>query len=671
MAAEGNQTDVLERLAALESAVARIDKNVQKLLDNQFIKQILQPATAALYGRSEAQKKEWEQWDISDTNGPFGYAPLDASRKEIRLLTLRAQAELDAPVECKLRNISIEDDGAFPNSIRGPDGADVYYSALSYTWGDVKDMVSITVNGRELEVTRNLEAALRHMRKHQSDQGVLGHASAQHWWVDAICIDQTSVQERNNQVSLMTKIFSKASTVHVWLGEEDDDSASTMKLLEQLSTHVHIGPGETPKKFPRATPEEKRRYWKALISFFERPWWERVWVRQEIALGATATVHLGRLTRPWDDVVTAASMLNYLTDHLLFDPSALEGTESEKIRFTTAGGISCFRRAVGLDDLRQAVGVSSYTEFVDLTDLIFHTRGCEATDLRDKAYATLGMADTEIYSLAPDYRSPINEVYRDVALTLAPHTLDFLSCCQNPGRLNGLPSWVPNLADSWKAPPFPLSKFIEKPKAHFDEASNVLIVTGVLMDVLEIISEQTVIPGATREELHALKTGWNNFAKQFDFSEKREHAYGWDESRWETLIMLGERPWVERPVKYRPNSPQGRGRTVDDDPQIRVVKGLLLPDGYVIKDRGKIDQEYLSYYGVGRRIALTQTGFIGLIPADARPEDVLCILPGATYPYVLRRHGGQYLVVGEACEFSIPRSARQTSPCILCAAADW
>jgi hypothetical protein len=37
-------------------------------------------------------------------------------------------------------------------------------------------------------------------------------------WYDAVCIDQTNIQERNQQVQEMSKIYAQASLVRIWLG---------------------------------------------------------------------------------------------------------------------------------------------------------------------------------------------------------------------------------------------------------------------------------------------------------------------------------------------------------------------------------------------------------------------------------------------------------------------
>jgi len=54
--------------------------------------------------------------------------------------------------------------------------------------------------------------------------------------MDSVCIDQQSIKEKNVQVSMMGQIFATAKRVVVWLGEEDEDTASAYKTIEHLAT---------------------------------------------------------------------------------------------------------------------------------------------------------------------------------------------------------------------------------------------------------------------------------------------------------------------------------------------------------------------------------------------------------------------------------------------------
>jgi len=49
----------------------------------------------------------------------------------------------------------------------------------------------------------------------------------------------------------------------------------------------------------------------------------------------------------------------------------------------------------------------------------------------------------------------------------------------------------------------------------------------------------------------------------------------------------------------------------------------------------------------GRRLAITATGYLGMVPEEALKGDVIAVLYGCNFPVVLRRCGERHLVIGE------------------------
>ena len=87
----------------------------------------------------------------------------------------------------------------------------IAYTALSYTWGNLEKVKSIEVGGKRLKITQNLFGFL-----YSWDTSKLERPSL--FWIDAICINQTNLIERNYQVGLIKKIYTQAAKVLVWLG---------------------------------------------------------------------------------------------------------------------------------------------------------------------------------------------------------------------------------------------------------------------------------------------------------------------------------------------------------------------------------------------------------------------------------------------------------------------
>ena len=123
------------------------------------------------------------------------YSPLDVEEREIRLLRLLPGRWTD-PIACELSTVSLR---------RNP-----CYDALSYVWGDPKDTLPITVDGKLLQATKSVRLALRRLRSYHNSRTL---------WVDAICINQEDQEEKTQQVMLMRYIYSNAKSVQVYLGE--------------------------------------------------------------------------------------------------------------------------------------------------------------------------------------------------------------------------------------------------------------------------------------------------------------------------------------------------------------------------------------------------------------------------------------------------------------------
>ncbi|KAK6442070.1 hypothetical protein LTR95_001689 [Oleoguttula sp. CCFEE 5521] len=124
--------------------------------------------------------------------------PRDPNLLWSRLLTLCA-GFADDPIACDLTASAIT--------------AKTKYEALSYVWGTSQAAYNITVNGEPgFNVTENLHRALARLRLKDQSRVL---------WVDAVCINQTDLAEKADQVSRMDDIYTHAERVLIWLGDCD------------------------------------------------------------------------------------------------------------------------------------------------------------------------------------------------------------------------------------------------------------------------------------------------------------------------------------------------------------------------------------------------------------------------------------------------------------------
>jgi hypothetical protein len=115
------------------------------------------------------------------------YSPL-ADSNEIRLIDLqpRRPGELINDIKCTTRHVKLSEKPQ--------------YKALSYTWGS-KNYRNIKINGTVFAVRQNLFGALHALRLEQDTRTL---------WIDAICINQDDIPERNHQVAQMGMIYKNA-----------------------------------------------------------------------------------------------------------------------------------------------------------------------------------------------------------------------------------------------------------------------------------------------------------------------------------------------------------------------------------------------------------------------------------------------------------------------------
>lgn len=189
------------------------------------------------------------------------------------------------------------------------------------------------------------------------------------YWIDAICIDQTNVRERNHQVQMMRQIYSNAESVFAWLGEEDSTVYTNvgMDFLAQRESlqaqTANVGRFWTPRQA------------KAVLALCERPYWTRMWIIQEILLANEITICCGSKAMPWyhlqrffDDV---ASIVLSWGQHIRLFP-VLESAASGIVKAKSGWA-----------------GQQSQS----LLNLLKLCRDQHSTDIRDKIYALHGLAN--------------------------------------------------------------------------------------------------------------------------------------------------------------------------------------------------------------------------------------------------------------------------------------
>lgn len=173
---------------------------------------------------------------------------------------------------------------------------EVQYEALSWCWGrDDEDYAVLIKKGRttyKKRVRKELALALKYLRRAGRERML---------WIDAICINQANPNERNHQVQMMSRVYTRARKVCIWLGEADADSETAIRFIKDEMREL--------KHFDTITTDEQySRKWQALMSLMQRDWFFRRWVVQEIALASAAKVYCGPHSVPWRSFAVAVEL---------------------------------------------------------------------------------------------------------------------------------------------------------------------------------------------------------------------------------------------------------------------------------------------------------------------------------------------------------------------------
>ncbi|KAH8881169.1 HET-domain-containing protein [Thozetella sp. PMI_491] len=359
------------------------------------------------------------------------YSKCPLGPDDIRLVTVlpgRGQAQ----IVCQLETVYFPPSSDTAVLVRETEHSE--YKALSYTWGtdrDTRFIHFIHFEGFPLGVTRNLFEALIHLRN-ETTPLVL--------WVDAICIDQRSKDEKNRQLPRMRQIYAQATETILWLGSATFFLSRAFRTAESLLSLIeHRGRSSTrPEWVPIWIWESfsllpKSMDYVSLVLLLRSQYFARTWIVQEIVLSPNPVFVAGHDRVRFHDLAKVA----------------------ETIKLTGIAGASAWRLAKILS-LRPPASQRHTRLGHDLVAVASLLRNSHAADPRDKLYGFLGLCehigDVDTYGLEPDYGLTVTEVYTRFAASVlgCQKSLDLLGFVQRreDSRLLELPSWVPDWSDT-------------------------------------------------------------------------------------------------------------------------------------------------------------------------------------------------------------------------------
>lgn len=609
------------------------------------------------------------------------YRPLDELRNEIRLLTVQKIASELKAEACSLEHTFSDGATVVCCTIEHvPLGEPPCYKGLSYCWGDRNDTRKIHVNGVEVQVTRNLESALRDLGRHESVC----------LWVDALCINQSDLDERGRQVLRMGDIYKNASETICWLGDEADNSSLAFDLIQILSrTNDGFESTQYEKVLMRLyRPSENHEYnthWTAILLLFRRPYWARVWIIQEIVASSKVLVRCGSRCAMWEDLVKA----------VLSVPTA-EGRSRVSVVSRVFSDLHGMTNVVSIDALRGITQeAKSKSEYISLLSALRRSTSALATIPSDKIYALLAITkDGQDLISHPTYTLSAEKICTMTTAAIIAATADLDIICYaeaSPGRI--LPSWVPDWTkklaretitganagreDLYKATGKSQGgEYLRIPHmGEFVKNGLVLKVRGFIVDVVHGLGAVDLDNGLVSDV-----DGLTNYGLIQPEPEQSRSQYGSETGIFRALwmsLVLGEREdkvgssdflnslYVTQASDseaiaenvnvafeswYSANkSFEIHGRalkhwfrifTADPNRPERSMNDLTDEESKFL--------EQISLATLNKRLLFTYEGYIGMAPYDTRKGDKICLLYGCRVPFVLReRTDGDFELVGE------------------------
>lgn len=518
----------------------------------------------------------------------FKYKPLNG---DIRLVIL-GRGSMDDPIRCELFNAKF--------------AAEQEYLALSYEWGSATGKShQININGLLYDVRKNLFDALRHLRR-PNEELIL--------WIDALCINQKNISERNHQVQLMGEIYSQANEVVIWLGLARDNSDLAMSHMEEMDRVVlHDEPRGRlimkTRKGLEGSEERKNEHLAAIVSWCKRSYWRRMWVIQEIQLAKQLSIHCGAKRLSWSTFRRAREcIINWR-----------EPFESEKEVY----GFMMTSLPARMDELR----AKGHTKQIPLVDWLENFKESMCTDPKDKVYAFVGLAsDCQNNALAIDYSKSLSQICFDVLKLYFPGQLSAPGCLESHTAnvlhlSHSLSRWL--RMDSEDGPSIETYDEMRK--------EQVWIRGGYCGPIVELhrnyevnLSEKSYAWMRGTETIPITSRSLRNVRPISDGMSFAVIACGW--KGYFNDIYRGLLAYVKG---------SGTGTTR------RNQGSRLIGEGLWSMPRHRFPQNVLPL-----EQAITEYGETTLVPPSTYRDDLICLLPGCDIALIFRIFSGQWTLEG-------------------------
>ena len=534
------------------------------------------------------------------------------------------------------------------------------YTAISYAWGDPDDKAEITLekdsdveypDAARQRVTKSVTASLHgalHALRHQ-DRDVFV-------WVDSLSIDQQNKDELSWQIPLMSEIYRKAAVVAIWLGPHYDDSEKALRLIQALSDSA-----ESPKSICQIIYDEQRQAdFVALVSLFEREYWTRLWVVQEVFVPdpLNITVYCGKKHLPWTVYKAASGALRRHKSDVEFCYSGTEdhsrGQRVSLLKYSFAQVLE-YRGPASLSD-----GTLRDLGDQPLLDVMRACRNKLTAMPLDKVYGIRGLLSRKVQdNFLVNYKMSVKRLYIDVVdhiLTTTQRVDVLRESIHFPLHVGNtaLPSWCPDWSyiPATKSMQSSTHKFCAsgstKNDWSFSDQKRKLEIIAIELDTIDV---HGVAVGTLTDSADYLMAFLNWRAIMLDTIKKVHHCRLLED--FSRTLCLDQVPpehrynWSDVCHHVFASFLRDRLPGLLLDPELKRyadATGILKP-----KQTRQLLQDSFGAHMMGRSFCVTKTkqyvcmgsGFMGV-------GDVIVVPFGCETPIILRAEGpNEYRYVGD------------------------
>jgi hypothetical protein len=553
------------------------------------------------------------------------YKPLPDGKQKIRLITISPGKQQDS-LRCEFT----------PG-----DWSESTYDALSYTWEHHLVLRrTIYIDGHVFLVSDTVFQALKQLRSSTESRQI---------WIDALCINQSDMDERRCQVQMMFHIYEHAQRVVIWLGYPPPLVESAFQACHDIVFASNVERDQLL--------EDNKDCLEAIQKLTVHKWWTRVWTLQEVVAAKNAILLVGPHWCSWDDF----SAFVLLAHDVEKSPHLISKEIQECVK-------TIMRLKADTDDPQRS-----------LLNIAYTFRNRNATDGRDKLYGLMGLLterERVNSKVQPDYTIQSNRLFSGFTIDCieSSKSLAVLAVAEQLRSQNSsllISSWAMNWSNETNTQysvPLWGGEYLETPLfqdynadggmpaeyQHDEQFPESIFLRGLSFEEILAVGPRVREPG----ELYAYEEN-NNLALAIDYWEAMYKCL-WEDPEespaaklFNSTILCDEdaemlvnwRQWLQdlsaddlvnaqASIFLSTAKPNWLDNYNFDRIQTYEDEILRLPDPSV--DRAAYNEARVKYCCRRRRFFMTKNGVPGLGPSIIEKGDVVALLFGSRVPVILR-----------------------------------